>query len=41
MQKKGKKEFIKIFTKSAVATILVISLILIGYFVAGFLSGGL
>lgn len=36
-----RKEFFSIFLKSAVITISVIALILIGYFTAGFLSGGL
>lgn len=35
------KEFWSLFIKSAVITISVIALILIGYFTAGFLSGGL
>ena len=41
MQQNNKKEFFSIFIKSAVITISAISLILIGYFTAGFLSGGL
>lgn len=36
-----RQEFWGIFIKSAVITISVIALILIGYFTAGFLSGGL
>ena len=40
-EEKSKKEFWNIFIKSAVITISVITLILIGYFTAGFLSGGL
>lgn len=36
-----RKEFWGIFIKSAVITISVIVLILIGYFTAGFLFGGL
>ncbi len=36
-----RKEFFSVFIKSAVVTISVIALILIGYFTAGFLSGGL
>ena len=37
----SKNEFWKVFLKSAVITISVVTLILIGYFTAGFLSGGL
>lgn len=35
------KEFWSVFIKSAVITISAVALILIGYFTAGFLSGGL
>lgn len=35
------KEFWSVFIKSAVITISAVTLILIGYFTAGFLSGGL
>ncbi len=41
MENQNKSEFWSIFVKSAVITISVIALILIGYFTAGFLSGGL
>ncbi len=41
MDNQSKSEFWSIFVKSAVITISVIALILIGYFTAGFLSGGL
>lgn len=41
MQQQNKKEFWNLFFKSAVITISVVVLILIGYFTAGFLSGGL
>lgn len=41
MEERNKKEFWSIFIKSAVITISVVALILIGYFTAGFLSGGL
>ena len=41
MGNQSKSEFWSIFVKSAVITISVIALILIGYFTAGFLSGGL
>lgn len=36
-----KQEFWGLFIKSAVITISAVALILIGYFTAGFLSGGL
>ena len=36
-----RKEFWGLFIKSAVITISAVTLILIGYFTAGFLSGGL
>lgn len=38
---KIENDFLRVFLKSAVVTISVIALILIGYFTAGFLSGGL
>ena len=38
---KIESDFLRVFVKSAVITISAISLILIGYFTAGFLSGGL
>ncbi len=38
---KIESDFLRVFFKSAVITISAISLILIGYFTAGFLSGGL
>ncbi len=41
MTEKKHSEFMSLFLKSAVITISVITLILIGYFTAGFLSGGL
>ena len=41
MDNQNKSEFWSMFVKSAVITISVIALILIGYFTAGFLSGGL
>lgn len=41
MENQNKSEFWSMFVKSAVITISVIALILIGYFTAGFLSGGL
>jgi len=41
MEEQNKKEFWNIFIKSAVITISAVALILIGYFTAGFLSGGL
>ncbi len=41
MENQNKSEFWRIFLKSAVITISAVSLILIGYFTAGFLSGGL
>ncbi len=41
MEKENKSESWRVFLKSAIITISAISLILIGYFTAGFLSGGL
>jgi len=41
MDNQNKSEFWSMFVRSAVITISVIALILIGYFTAGFLSGGL
>lgn len=41
MTEKKHSEFLSLFLKSAVVTVSVIALILIGYFTAGFLSGGL
>lgn len=41
MDNQNKSEFWGIFFKSAIITISVVSLILIGYFTAGVLSGGL
>lgn len=41
MHDDSKKEFFRVFIRSAIITISIISLILIGYFTAGFLSGGL
>ncbi len=38
---KIENDFLRVFLKSMVVTISVITLILIGYFTAGFLSGGL
>ena len=38
---KIKNDFLRVFLKSMVVTVSVISLLLIGYFTAGFLSGGL
>ena len=38
---KSKSEFLSVFFKSMVITLSVIALVLIGYFTAGFLSGGL
>ncbi len=38
---KIENDFLRVFLKSTVVTISVIALILIGYFTAGFLSGGL
>lgn len=41
MNEKKHSEFLSLFLKSAVITASVIALLLIGYFTAGFLSGGL
>lgn len=41
MNEKKRSEFFNLFLKSAVITISVIALLLIGYFTAAFLSGGL
>ena len=38
---KIENDFLRVFLKSMVVTISIITLILIGYFTAGFLSGGL
>ena len=37
----NKSEFLSVFFRSMVITISAVALILIGYFTAGFLSGGL
>lgn len=36
-----KNNFLRVFLKTVVVTLSAISLILVGYFTAGFLSGGL
>ncbi len=41
MENQSKSEFWNLFIKSAVITISAVALILVGYFTAGFLSGGL
>lgn len=41
MANESKSQFMSVFVKSMVITISAIALILIGYFTAGFLSGGL
>ncbi len=41
MPNQTKKEFLIVFVKSMIITISAVALIVIGYFTAGFLSGGL